>query len=498
MRVLFIHSSTESLGLEYLSSSLKQRGHTTALLFEPFLFRSFRLDSRALDSSSAPKLAAEALAWKPDLVGFSVESDYFGWACEVTKEIKKLKNVPVIFGGVHASSVPELTLELSGADYVCAGEGEETICELADCLENDTPPDGIANLLGKGFNNPPRNLEENLDKLPFPDKNLFYDKFPRFASGSYSIITGRGCPNACSYCHNSAMRGLYQGKGRYLRRRSPENVINELLDAKTLYGSRRVSFVDDLFTENLPWLRVFLREYKAKIGLPFYCDVHPSFIDEERVSLLAEAGCSVVNMGIQTIDPEISSGKLNRRPCVEDAARAIELFRGKGIFLFTNFMFGLPGQTTEELEKIAAFCAEHKADFHDVNWLRYYPGARIMETAKADGLLTGEEVVEINRAEKFLPYAHGGHSYSPERSRLRNLVFLFNLLPAGAARKLLSWKFYRFLPAFDLRGPAVAACLLVKKYLLGKKNPYPNFSISDIAAYYLHFTVKKLFSGGGA
>src|SRR3990167_1391381 len=51
MRVLFIHSSTESLGLEYLSSSLKKRGHTTALLFEPFLFRSFRLDSRALDRS---------------------------------------------------------------------------------------------------------------------------------------------------------------------------------------------------------------------------------------------------------------------------------------------------------------------------------------------------------------------------------------------------------------------------------------------------------------
>jgi len=495
MKIVFARPATESLGLEYLSASLKARGHLTALVYEPLLFDSFRLHLPFFEPESAGRTARRVLALRPGLVGFSAESDHFQWALAVAREIKRLSRVPVIFGGIHASTAPEAVLARPEVDLVCVTDGESALAELADRLEKGLGPEGVHNIWfkkdGAAVKGPVR-LETEPDSLPFPDKDLFFNEYPGFVQDTYSIVTGRGCPNACTYCHNSSMRRTLSRLGcadKFLRRRSVENVLEELAAAKKKYGFARVSFCDDLFISDLPWLKEFAGAYPGKIGLPFFCNIHPAGANEEAVSLLRSAGCTAVNMGIQTVSETIRRGCLGRTESTEDAVKALRLLDEAGIFAYTNFIFGLPGQDTAELKAVAAFAAENPAGFHDVNWLRYYPGAAILESARKSGLVSEEGARAVEEGDFSVPYGHGGHSYTPERAKLRNMVFLASLLPGSVSRYMLSRDLWRLLPAFSLRLPAVAARGLWAR-LKGNPNPYPNFSLAGSLRYFLAYLAK--------
>ncbi|MFA6030857.1 MAG: radical SAM protein [Elusimicrobiota bacterium] len=490
MKTVFIHSGPESLAVELLSACLKRAGHETALVYSPGLFASFRLDLPRFERDDAARTAERALALRPDLVAFSVESDRFPWAARVAAALRERSRVPTVFGGVHPSAVPSRVLEAPGVDYVCVGEGEDALVELADALAKGGDGRAVAGLQGRDFRNPPRSPREDLDALPFPDKELFAREWPGFTDRAYSTVTGRGCSNACVYCSNSAARALH-GKAARRRRRSPESVLRELEEAKTRYGFQRVSFCDDLFTEDAAWLRAFLPGYRTRVGLPFYCQVHPSHADEERVRLLSEGGCTVVNLGIQTVDEDYRRRVLRRPGSNAEVERALGLFAGTRIFLYTNFIFGLPGQSEAELEEIVRFCSRHPADFHDVNWLRYYPGTEAVALGLSCGALDAGAVAALEGGCEFRPYAHGGHARTPERSRLRNLVFLTSFLPGAWTRALLRPSLRRFVPTSDLRMPLIVLRVLWRKRFAGRSQPYPNASIADTLRWYAHYLLPR-------
>jgi MoaA/NifB/PqqE/SkfB family radical SAM enzyme len=492
MKIVFARPATESLGLEYLSAALKARGHLTALVYEPLLFDSFRLRLPFFEPESAGRTARRVLALQPGLVGFSAESDHFQWALAVAREIKRLSRVPVIFGGIHPSTAPEAVLARPEVDLVCVSDGESALAELADRLEKGLGPEGVHNIWFKKDGAPvkgPVRLETKPDVLAFPDKDLFFGEYPGFVQDTYSIVTGRGCPNACTYCHNSSMRRTLSRLGcndRFLRRRSVGNVIEELAAGKQKYGFGRVSFCDDLFISDLDWLREVAKVYPEKIGLPFFCNIHPAGANEEAIGLLKTSGCTAVNMGIQTVSETIRRDCLGRTESTEDAVKALRLLDQAGIFAYTNFIFGLPGQDEEELKAVAAFASANPAGFHDVNWLRYYPGAAILESARKSGLVSEEGARAVEEGTFSVPYGHGGHSYTPERAKLRNMVFLASLLPGAVSRYMLSKNLWRFLPSFSVRLPAVAARGLWAR-LNGNPNPYPNFSLAGSLHYFLTY-----------
>lgn len=494
MRTVFVRAATESLGLECLSSALKARGHGTALVYEPLLFDSFRLRLPFFEPENAARTARRAVALAPGLVGFSAESDHFGWALAVAREIKRISRVPVIFGGVHPSTAPEAALARPEIDLLCVGDGETAVCELADRLERGLPLDGLHNIWFKRGGAPVKNpvrLETDLDALPLPDKDLFFREYPGFVRDTYSIITGRGCPNACTYCHNSAMRRVLARLGcrdGFMRRRSVKSVLAELSSAKGRYGFKRVSFCDDLFISDPAWLQEFAAAYPPAVGLPFFCNIHPADADGRAVGLLKAAGCTAANMGIQTVSGKIRRECLGRSETTENSALALRLLEKAGIHTYTNFIFGLPGQDGEELKRVAAFAAANPAGFHDVNWLRYYPGTAILERARRAGDLPEAEAQAVEDGGFSVPYGHGGHSYTPERARLRNLVFLSSLFPR-AARAALASGFWRLLPAFSLRLPAIAARGL-RARLGGNPNPYPNFSLAGSLRYFFSYLLR--------
>src|SRR5262245_9575398 len=137
MRVVFVALGQEQLGISMLSAVLRRSGHETALVFTPALFNDrYYFDVPVLrDVFNRDRfLIDEIAALEPDLLAFSVRTPTYQWALQIARQAKARLAMPVIFGGVHPSAVPEICLENEAVDFVCVGEGEHAIVALCDEL----------------------------------------------------------------------------------------------------------------------------------------------------------------------------------------------------------------------------------------------------------------------------------------------------------------------------------------------------------------------------
>jgi len=452
-RIGFIYPGYENLGIEYLSACLKQRGFSTRLFFDPVLFdESGFLNNRLLKRvfSSRERILREIDDYSPDIVCFSVISDNYNWACGWAQEIKKRKSVPVIFGGIHPSSVPEKSINNPFVDYVCVGEGDKAIIDLAEALAYGKSGCDIKNIWAKQdekiIKNDLRPLITNLDEIPFADKDLFYARTPIFNSG-YIISTSRGCPYTCSYCCNSVWKNLYAGEKRIVRRRSPENVIRELKIAKSTYNPRYINFWDEVFNSDHSWLGDFLPRYAKEIKLPFFCFIYPDLSTEKIVRLLKNSGCYKVQLGVQITDEHKRKHILGRQSSNEAIKMAVSLFKKENIYVVCDAIFGVPGESDEGLEKTAYFYDECLPDHIEIFWLRYYPKTNILEWAFDNGFVSKEEIEDIEEGKVSGGIVVGSRHSKSLTKKFVLLFYLFHFLPRWLRQLVLQKKLYRFLPS---------------------------------------------------
>lgn len=452
MKISFIYPGYENLGIEYLSSALRKAGHETKLIFDPVLFSdsggiNIPYLSRYFNYSA--RILNEISSFAPQLICFSCGTDNFSWALETAKKIKSSFSIPIIFGGVHATSVPEKVIGQSCIDFVCLGEGEEAIVELAQEIEDGPGNRSIKNIWLKDGEsiicNEVRPLKEDLDDISFPDKELYYRKY-RFMFTGYTIITSRGCPHSCSYCINSILRNIYHNKGSYLRRRSEENVIEELKVAKDRYRPKFIHFCDEVFTCDKEWLTKFILLYKKDINLPFACYVSPSFADEETIGLLKEGGCYKAQMGVQTLNEQKRRNFLNRHYSNDDIVRIIESFKKSKIYLTCDNIFGLPGEDEIDLLETVKFYLANRPNHMEVFWLKYYPATPIVNTAKNMGLIDDNKINDIENGLQAVGIARGGDTYKAEFSRFQLFLNLLQFLPKSLCNFILKKRIYRFFP----------------------------------------------------
>jgi radical SAM superfamily enzyme YgiQ (UPF0313 family) len=454
-RIAFIYPAYESLGIEYLSSCLKGKGFDTRLFFDPVLFAEegfLKNSTLARIFSYRRHVLDEIVKYNPALLCFSVTTDNFEWATSWAERIKKRLAVPIIFGGIHPTSAPEEVLANPYVDFICIGEGEEAVLELAESLFQNKGSRQIRNIWQKNEDrtvtrNDVRPLIQNLDEIPLADKDLFYSSSKASKKG-YAIITSRGCPNNCSFCCNSILREIYgANNGRFVRRRSIENVIRELEIAQKRYKPNYVLFFDEVFTCEKNWLREFISEYNKHIGLPFSCYLAPNFVDEEIVSLLKRGKCFKVQMGIQTLDEEKRRRLLNRHDSNEHIKAIIESFKKNRIYITCDNIFGLPGQSRDELIQMAEFYTANKPDNIEIFWLKYYPKTRIKAIALKSGFLKDKIKDAVDQREQSRGIAAGGDTYKKEFSRFQFLFNIFFFCPYKVRKFFLKIKLYKFLPA---------------------------------------------------
>ena len=291
-------------------------------------------------------LAPILSAFKPEVIGFSVMSVNY----KISKILaglakKKLPDLPVIFGGIHPTIAPEETIQEDCVDIICRGEGEETITEFLASLEKGEDTSTIKGLWvkskGKTSRNPVRPLVQNIDSLPFPDREALSRSRLRAELYGVNLLSSRGCPFPCSYCQNKYLIDLYKGQGNFVRYRSVENIFAEIDEIIRLYNPNRLSFSDESFTLNKEHLREFCTKYPKKYQIPFLCQTRPDLVDEETARLLKEAGCDFINMAIESGNPKIRNEILKRNIPTKKIIEAFSLAHKYGIRTGSFNMIGL-------------------------------------------------------------------------------------------------------------------------------------------------------------
>lgn len=448
MRVLFAYNRFESLGIEVLSSFLKSHGHETDLLFDPQLFNDGYLDipplARVFDHRK--KLLKKIEETKPDLMAFGVITDNYQWALNLARLTKERFPIPIVFGGAHCTSVPEEVISNDCVDFVIVGEAEHALLELVEALEKERDYSEIRNLVFKKDDrvgaNEVRNLIEDLDELPFPDKDLFYNVIP-YARSTYTIVTSRGCPYSCTYCFNNVYRRIYQNKGRYIRKRSVDNVIQELAAMKERYDCRFVLIQDEVFMTDDNWMAEFCEKYRETIGIPFKCISHVNRINQNNIKMLRDAGCEIIQIGIQTTCEHTRKNVIHRYETNDVIRRASRIVKEAKIRLEVDHILGLPYEGEKEQVEAARFYNEIRPDIINSYWLKCFPRTDIIRHMIDDGRLSEADIETIEKGLER-SYILGG-SVKDVRN-LRKFSSLFSLIPVLPGRMIdaiISRRLYR-------------------------------------------------------
>jgi anaerobic magnesium-protoporphyrin IX monomethyl ester cyclase len=411
MRVAFVQSLMfEYLGTMSLAAVLKQAGHQVEVF----------IDRRA----DPDRLVTEVETWRPHMVAFSCTTDNHVWALAVARRFRRRRpTIRTVFGGPHPTFWPQM-VEEPEVDFVCRGEGEGALVELTDALAGGTSPAGIANLWGTWngvpFRNDVRPLIEDLDGLPFPDRTLYRRRYPGLGRAQAVIMTGRGCPFACTFCFNHALQKVYAGKGRYVRRRSPANVLAEIDHCRATHPIRTVYFQDDTFLLDPRWVRTFLQGYAERVRLPFFCLATAEALTDEMVARLAAAGCRRVFFGIESGNASIRR-QLLRKPLSDEAIRAAaHRLHAAGLPFRTYNMMGLPGETLEQAWETVRLNAAIATDFPWVSLFQPYPGTELGEQTRKQGLLADGPEAAMARS-----FFRSSALHQPDRQALEVLQKLF-------------------------------------------------------------------------
>jgi radical SAM superfamily enzyme YgiQ (UPF0313 family) len=382
MKVVFLQKdSFVRLAIELLSAVLKNNGHESDLFIE----------------SGERDFIKAALDSEADMFAMSCSTGGESWVIKTAEEIRKKSSTPIIVGGPHATFYPQL-IKNQNIDYICQGEGEQALLDLLDAMAHN--PHGIKEIQniwskdasGNIFKTDVRPLVEDLDKLPFSDFGIYskYKYLIPYFKDMYPIITNRGCPYNCSYCFNKSYREIYSGKGKYLRRRTPQNVIQELLHVKNNFNITKVNIVDDSFLTHPSWVEEFADLYKKNINLPFIICIEASQVNEKLVRIIKEIGCICAKMGVETASDEKRQKVLNKRVTTRQIKEAARLVKKYGIYLYTFNILGLPGETIDDAIETYNLNKEIGSDFIWCSLLQAYPGTAISKYVKEHGFLAND------------------------------------------------------------------------------------------------------------
>lgn len=366
------------LALACLATALKQAGHTAQIvLFEP--------------GAAPERWVEETLASKPAVVGFSVFAGYkLEVALRLSRMIKQIQpGLPILWGGVLPSIMPEQVLNESCVEWLCIGPGESTIVSLAAALAAGTNLSEVPGLAwrdsGRIIINPPH--LPRLDPNPArPDWHSFpVEKFI-FAGADGDRVVGmtasRGCPHDCGFCYNAGFHG------RIWQPAPAELVQSEMLDLRDNFGVNAFSFLDDLFFGNKQ-RALGLLDWMAAHGLRVHSlDLRLDEVEPDVLDALRRANTRHVFLGVESTADRVLQliGKRSRKAHL---LQAMDLFRGyPEISLWLSCIVGFPTEQFDEMKQTIrdlAAIARRPNTLVNLNAFLPFPGAKLFNPALDQG-----------------------------------------------------------------------------------------------------------------
>ncbi len=412
--------------LAYATSYVRSRGHDVYLIDAP------------LSGMSVLEFIDKAASIRPDIAVFETSTPSFSNDVEVARLVKeRIEGVKVVFLGTHVSSLKDKAFE--GISHVDAGVTGEYEFALSDYIENG--PAGVKGLVwndgSKWVVNEPREWSDSLDDLPFPARDLLdnYRYFDPILKNPFTfIVSGRGCPYGCSFCNWP----IYL-TGRRLRKRSAENILDEIKHIADNYEFKSFLFNDDTFTADKSHaLRIAEMIMERGIKVKWGCYARADFDDVEVLKTMKKSGAFLLKIGIETSDRKIQklSGKnYDIGKVKETVGNMLKL----GFHVHGTFAFGLQGETVETIKNTIEFAKELNLTTVQFSIAVPYPGTPFFDYLKKNGYLLTENWDEYMPLRKI--YEYPGLSYELMRDYLkyayRTYYFRPRYIPIGV-RQMLS------------------------------------------------------------
>jgi radical SAM superfamily enzyme YgiQ (UPF0313 family) len=389
-------------GISYISSVLKSKGHNTKLLV---------LGSNNYRNSE--KLLEEVIEeFSPRLICYTAVYSQYRFIEKIAQLAKKKwPDKYHVLGGVHSTLQTDEVMA-GPFDAVCIGEGEYPMLEMCSQLESDIDPHGISNLWirssdGSVERNPTRNFVQDLDQLPFPDREMWKPWLNENTEGELVILCGRGCPYDCTYCSNHAIRKISNGK--YVRLRSIENIVCEVSYLYENFSQRSIYFEIETISANKKWLFDLcdrLEEFNSKIDQPFSfgCNfrIVPNSIDESIFKALGKANFKIINIGLESGSEKIRREVLKRNYSNEDFLKVVSLARKYGIKVYVFNMIGLPDEKLEDHKETVWLNHQCQPDGHYTGIFYPYPGTELYNHCINRGYLKENLDIKLERRQPVI------------------------------------------------------------------------------------------------
>ena len=370
--------STEApMGVAYIASLLRKSGHQV------------RIKDFEVERFSKRVIFDLVDEFRPNLAGVSFRTPSFNSAkivCSILKE--RMRSLPIVLGGPHATAFPKETLKATGADMVVRGEGEFATLEIIDALGgklNLEQVKGLTYKIGETiYHNQERQLlsEEMIAKLPWPARELL----PMERYNINVVLSSRGCPFACIYCDKVI-------SSRKIKFRSPEDVAAEIIFIKEKYKKSAFYFIDEHFLVNkqrAEHILDLLLKARKDTGTEFRwaCQSRVDAVDERILRKAKEAGCYEIHYGLETGD-ETELAFINKKTTLKQAEEAVRIAKRCGIFVRANFMIGFPISTHQSIRNSIRFAKKIPIDRY-----RFFIVSPLPNTKMWDYVLEHDQLAE--------------------------------------------------------------------------------------------------------
>jgi anaerobic magnesium-protoporphyrin IX monomethyl ester cyclase len=334
------------------------------------------------------------LDFKPDFIIYSVVEDAFRQSLHLLESIAD-QDIPHLVGGVFPTAAPDRCMDFDAIKMIGLGEGERTVVEVAERVRKGEPLVGIPGTWCRGDEGkivktpqgPLININGARPDFSLFDERRFYRPMGGRIFKTMPIESYRGCPYACTFCNSPMQREFAKdaGQGNFLRRKTMENLRDELREVIDHYDPEFLYFIDDSFLAR-PRKEIFaFCDMYEEFGRPFWFNTRPENCDADIMKRLKEIGVYRISFGVECGNDEYRRKVLRRYVSNEKIIKSFDTISDSGVSFSVNLIIGFPGETRDLIMDTVELARSIRGyDTITVSIFTPYHGTRLRSVAEAN------------------------------------------------------------------------------------------------------------------